>query len=326
MSGGNRFQILSLSGGGYFGLYTVTVLAMLEREMGRPLARAFDLITGTSVGGIIAAGIAAEKPLEDIKQAFIDNGQQIFSNRGVESSFRHIGRSLLWSKYDGVALRNTIYSILGNTAFGDLNHRLLIPTVNLSAGQPSTFKTPHHENFRDHVNRPIAEVCLATAAAPTYFPIATIGNALHTDGGLYANSPDMLAMHEAEYFLGIPTTDIHVLSVGTTTARFSLSHKGPHNMGILAWFRNQRLIRTILATQQMSVDYMMQHKLGDRYFRLDHPQSPEQQKDLALDVATPQAQSAIQGMAEATYQTAIGRKPIRDMIAHVAPLPAMPGK
>jgi len=75
------FHVLSLSGGGFFGLYSVSVLAAIEKEAGRPLARNFDLLAGTSVGGIIALGLAAEVPAAEIKSAFERNGTAIFSER-----------------------------------------------------------------------------------------------------------------------------------------------------------------------------------------------------------------------------------------------------
>ena len=64
------FQILSLSGGGFLGLYTVTLLDELEQKVGRPIASCFDLISGTSIGGIIALALALERPAKDIKDAF----------------------------------------------------------------------------------------------------------------------------------------------------------------------------------------------------------------------------------------------------------------
>lgn len=80
-----RFQILSLSGGGFLGLYTVTVIAELEKELGHPIARCFDLIAGTSVGGIIALGLSKEIPATEIKSAFERHGPLIFSSRPAPS-------------------------------------------------------------------------------------------------------------------------------------------------------------------------------------------------------------------------------------------------
>jgi len=72
------FQILSLSGGGFLGLYTAAVLAELEERSGKPLNQCFDLIAGTSIGGIIALGLAAGRSASDIRDAFIEHGPRIF--------------------------------------------------------------------------------------------------------------------------------------------------------------------------------------------------------------------------------------------------------
>ena len=80
------FRILALAGGGYLGLYTATVLAELEARAGEPLGRRFDLIAGTSVGGILAIALAYEIPMATIQQIFLDKGTRIFSARGLPSS------------------------------------------------------------------------------------------------------------------------------------------------------------------------------------------------------------------------------------------------
>ena len=102
------FQILSLSGGGFLGLYTISVLAELERQVRRPIASCFDLLAGTSVGGIIALGLAAEKPATDIKHAFESYGTRIFSDKPAPTNrlerLRDFSRSLFSPKYDGNSL------------------------------------------------------------------------------------------------------------------------------------------------------------------------------------------------------------------------------
>lgn len=74
------FQILCLSGGGFLGLYTASVLRRLEEEFGAPIGQCFDLIAGTSVGGIIALGLAAHKSAGEIEAAFLEHGARIFSD------------------------------------------------------------------------------------------------------------------------------------------------------------------------------------------------------------------------------------------------------
>src|SRR5262249_17747432 len=109
------FQILSLSGGGYLGLYTISILADIEERVGAPLATRFDLIAGTSVGGIIAIGIANEVPAARIKQAFERNGTEIFSARHppktTAGKFFDVLRCVFKPKYQPGALRRTIVDI-----------------------------------------------------------------------------------------------------------------------------------------------------------------------------------------------------------------------
>jgi uncharacterized protein len=199
------FHILSLSGGGYFGLYSVSVLAGIEEKVGRPVARCFDLMAGTSVGGIIALGLAAEVSAAEIKSAFERNGTAIFSDRPAPTTWsgtlRDFGRYLRKPKYRPDALRRTIVELVGEeTRIGGLKHPVIVPAVNLTKGRPQVFKTPHNIDFCSDLHLKVVDVALATSAAPTYFPVAEIGDALYADGGLYANSPDLLALHEAEHF------------------------------------------------------------------------------------------------------------------------------
>ena len=318
-----RFDILSLSGGGFFGLYTAAVLAALEKAAGAPLATRFELIAGTSVGGIIALGLAAEIPLSEIQLAIERNGVAIFSDRAAPSGLIgrivDLRRSLFKPKYHSHALRQTIVDLVGKDArIGDLKHRVIIPSVNLTMGRPQVFKTPHHKTFRTDLNRSIVDVALATSAAPTYFPIAEIDDALYADGGLFAIFPDLLAVHEAMHFLGQMEDDINLLSIGTTTAKYSFAHANGLQLGILGWAADQRLVSVMIAAQQQAVDYMMKHRFGDRYLRLDAEQSKEQERHLALDVATPDAQKTIRGLAEATVQSCISEARLRGFLTHEA--------
>ena len=318
------FQILSLSGGGYLGLYTVAVLSELEKHVGRPIASCFDLLAGTSVGGIIALGLALERPAEEIKAAFEEAGSRIFSNRPAPTTWlgkkRDFMRSLCSPKYDGVALRETVVNVFGKeTKIGDLVHPVIVPGVNLTKGKPQVFKTDHHPDFkRDHRLR-IVDVALATSAAPTYFPLAEIGDELFADGGLFANSPDLLALHEAEHFFCVPTNELRMLSVGTTTAQFSFSHVGGRQLGVFGW--GHRLAQTIISSQQMDVSYILGHKLGDRYVRVDEVQSEEQERHLGLDVATEDAKKTIRGLASGSTQAAINHKMVAKILEFEAPTP-----
>jgi patatin-like phospholipase/acyl hydrolase len=320
------FQILSLSGGGFLGLYTACVLAELEAQARKPIAHCFDLIAGTSIGGIIALGLAKGTSAESIRDAFIDGGPRIFSTKRPPQGT--LGRRLALldnatsAKYCSCALRNTIEALVGkDTKIGQLAHRVMIPTVNLTKGSPQVFKTDHHPTFQRDWKLPIVDVALATSAAPTFFPLHQIGGELFADGGLYANSPDDLALHEAEHFLNQARSDISMLSVGTTTAKFSFSNSGETDLGWMGWMDNQRLPRVMISSQQLNAEYMMRHRLKDNYLRVDHQQSPEQERFLALDVASAGAISDLKALAESSVRDALGKTNLPAMLKHGASTP-----
>ncbi len=319
------FQILSLSGGGFLGLYTISIIEKIEEQLGQPIARSFDLIAGTSIGGIIALGLAAEVPAKTIREQFEENGAKIFSPRARQSGIKgyyDILRFLTKPKYSYKALRETIVSLLGKeTTLGDLKHPVIIPTVNLTKGSPQFFKTPHHPSFKRDLYINALNVALATSAAPIYFPLARINNSLFADGGLYANAPDLAAMHEAEHFFDIASRDIRMLSIGTTTSSFSLAHAQGDKLGLINWAKDQKLIRVVMASQQMHTENIIKHKLDDNYLIIDYLQSAQQESHLALDVATPEAIKTILGVTDTSYQQYVGDKLLLEMLRHQAPNP-----
>lgn len=320
------FQILSLSGGGYLGLYSISLLAEFERETSTPIATRFNLLAGTSIGGIVALGLAAEVPAARIQSSFVEHGQRIFGNSppptSAWSTFKDLAFRSWRAKHDPGPLRATIEDIVGaETRLGDLKHPVIVPTVNLSTGRPQVFKTPHHEDFRLDQQLKIADVAMAASAAPTYFPLAKVSGALYTDGGLFANSPDLLALHEALRFFGEDENDVYVFSVGTTTSQFSFAHSPTRSLGITQWFRDARLLNVIIGSQQRSTEFMMKHRLGDRYLRLDAEQSKEQERILGLDVATNDAQETIMALARGTFQQAVNNITLKKMLGNKAPSP-----
>lgn len=318
------FRILSISGGGFLGLYSAAVLAALEEQSDKPLHRHFDLIAGTSIGGILALGIAANTPATEIVKAFKEHGSKIFSAKAAPTgAIRQkiaLRKNAFKAKYGVDNLRKVITDLVGaDKMIGDLKQRTIIPAVNLTKGSPQVFKTPHHETFIRDWKLPITDVALATSAAPTFFPIHKIGAEMFADGGLYANSPDEIALHEAEHFLGQRREDIHILSIGTTTTKFSFSGAVNTNLGWVGWMGGQQLPNVMIGAQQMNADFVLRHKLGDRYLRIDRDQSTEQSKLLALDVATPQAIETLIGLAEASVREHLPSKILKGFLAHTAP-------
>src|SRR6266545_1770283 len=73
-----RFQVLSLDGGGIRGIFSAALLAGLEKDLGRPVVDHFDLVVGTSTGGVIAAALGAGITAQDVVGMYVSNMDRIF--------------------------------------------------------------------------------------------------------------------------------------------------------------------------------------------------------------------------------------------------------
>lgn len=298
------FRILSLAGGGYLGLYTACVLAELEARAGEPLGRRFDLIAGTSVGGILAIALAFEIPMAKIRTLFVEHGTKIFSSRGLPTNavakLRDLSRAVLGPKYNGMALSKALTAHLGRQTLADAKHALVVPAVDVTRSRTKVFKTPHVAASRGDEHVRAASVAMATSAAPAYFPSVRVGEGLYADGGLFAVAPDQVAMHEAMQFMRVAESRIRMLSIGTATANYRPASPVEESDGAVDWLSDGRLILTLISVQQQHVQAMMEDRLRDRYLHLDADWPAE--AELGIDVATPRAAAVLKGLADATLR------------------------
>lgn len=297
-----EFRILSLSGGGFLGLYTAVVLADLEKRVGEPLGRRFDLIAGTSVGGLLAMALAFEVPMAQIVQLFVERGDTVFSSRrlpgGKVTRLLDMTRSVLGPKYSGEALRRELTQHFGQRTLGDALHAVVVPAVDVTRSVTKVFKTPHTQGSLGDEGLPAVDVTLATCAAPAYFPCVKVGERLYADGGLFAVAPDQVALHEAEHFMGAKQARVRMLSIGTATMGYQPADTVEADAGAVGWLSDGRLILTLISVQQQHVQAVMEDVLEDRYLRLDAPWPV--QAGLGIDVATPAAAKALQGLGRDT--------------------------
>ena len=298
------FHILALSGGGFRGLFTARVLAGLEEAAGKPIGQCFDLICGTSIGGMIAMGLGIEKSAGDIANIIRDNGADIFPGKGF---------GYLSVKHDGKGLEKTVKSFFGNKKLGDSKHKILIPVVNYSTGKPQMFKTWWPTDGK----RKIADVMMAATAAPSYFPIRQMGDKDETaylDGGLYANVPGLLGIHEAVFRLDNSIDNVSLLSVGTMREDYGKSNNNM-NLGKIEWAFN--LFDVIASAQENLMEFMVAQQLGSRYQKIDKLPSPSQSKKLGLDVATPKAIRILCSAAQSEVQKFMLPANIEKWLKHV---------
>ncbi|MBL1376467.1 CBASS cGAMP-activated phospholipase [Zobellella iuensis] len=306
------YHVLALSGGGYRGLYTATVLAELETVLGRPIASHFDLICGTSAGGMLALGLAAEIPAYELKALFEEQGRRIFGSRSLS---RRLLGFWLTAKHDSAGLREVLTERFQETTIGDLKHRVLVPAVNYSTGLGQFFKTPHHPSFELDHRMKVVDVALATAAAPVYFPLARNDRGVFADGGLVGNAPGLFGFHEVKTFLA-PKQDVlvRVLSIGTMTIGATVRGGASLDRGFGKW--RGGLFDLVISAQESSVDYMLRQALGDNYFQIDDKATPDQSKDVkALDRVSIGATNTLKARGSHAAQRALGNplfKPFRD--------------
>lgn len=231
-----RFRILSLDGGGIKGTFSAAFLAMLEELTGKSVVRHFDLIAGTSTGGIIALALGLGLPAQEVLGFYLEHGPKIFPVTGVR---RRALRHWVRSKHRVDALRTAVSEILGDRRLGESQTRLVIPAFDAVSGDIRLFKTAHHPRFKLDYRWRASDVALATSAAPTYFPVFHSGDRTGSrfiDGGIWANNPTAVAVTEAVGVLGVDPQVIEVLSVGTTTEPFHVP-KRIVSGGRLSWLR-----------------------------------------------------------------------------------------
>ncbi|KAL6644654.1 hypothetical protein ACP70R_016262 [Stipagrostis hirtigluma subsp. patula] len=334
---GNIVTVLSIDGGGVRGIIPGTILAFLEeklQELDGPEARLadyFDVVAGTSTGGLVTAMLTAPdkdgRPLfaaKDINGFYLEHCPRIFP----ASSGGPLGliRSMAGPKYDGKYLHSVVRKLLGETRVGDALQNIVIPTFDIKLLQPTVFSR-YDALSNVSKNALLADVCISTSAAPTYLP----GHQFETkdkdgkprafnliDGGVAANNPTLLAMTHVskqillgnQDFFPIKPADYGkflILSLGTGSAKleekFDAAQAG--RWGVLGWLYNRGATPLIDSFSQASADLVDIHAsvlfqalhCEKRYLRI---QDDELRGDTAsVDVSTPENLNRLVGVGKA---------------------------
>lgn len=236
------FRILAIDGGGIRGIFPAAVLAGLEERYlgGQSIAGYFDLVAGTSTGGIIALGLAAGLTAGNLRQLYIERGNEIFPPHGPGFIGR-LGRQLsAWRRYlrysyDQAALALVLTESLGERKLGSAGVRLCIPSFEGVHGEVYIFKTPHHPDFRKDLHEPMLKVALATSAAPTYYrPLRDAGYTF-VDGGVWANNPIMIALTEALTSFDVSRERVRIFSLGCGDNPYSVTGQKISKGGMWHW-------------------------------------------------------------------------------------------
>lgn len=294
------FKILSIDGGGIKGLYSTTVLSILEEKTKSKIVNNFDMICGTSTGGIIALALANGMSAKEIQNFYISEGPKIFSTskfkqlNHLKRKFFFIRQLLFKSKFSNKALEKSLTKVFGDKTMGELKTLLCIPSFNVSTGKPRIFKKSGYQTpfFRDEKLK-IVDVALSTSAAPTYFPIHSINQDLYIDGGVWANNPSLCGLFEAlEHYVGEGKEydSFEILSISSIAIPSGWSFTSKRSKSFANW--KERLFNTSLDGQSFFADHFLKNIINKitpsgEYLRIDSPTnlSKEHIDSIAMDKA-----------------------------------------
>lgn len=239
--------ILSIDGGGIRGIIPATILAHIEARLDASCHELFDIITGTSTGGIIACGLGKGISANDLMLMYLEKGKEIFKRN-------HWFPDLFSPKYTASGIDKILEEVFEDTVLSKSKTKLIIPAYDMVEGQP--------RHFKSWIDKDIMLKCVAraTSAAPTYFPSA-FGR--YVDGGMFSNNPTINALVEG-YKLWGDDEPIIVVSLGTgvKVTKPVVIKSG----GLRQWAK--AIFPLMFTAPQKDVEYMSKVLLGDNYIRI----------------------------------------------------------
>ena len=261
-------KILCIDGGGIRGLIPALVLSSIEDNTQKRIASMFDLIAGTSSGGMIALGLSVPGDdgipaysAKDIAKIYKKMGHEIFRNTFWRSMISMFG--LAEVKYRYQPLEETLKKFLGETELGSSVTKLLVSSYDIENQRTFFFKSWNEK----HKSVKMRDIARATTAAPSYFEPAqvSINGKVHTliDGGVFANNPALSAYSEAKRLF--PEEEMLIVSLGAGKHSSPISYVESRNWGIVEWA--VPLFNIVFDSVSDSVDYYLRYIMGEYYFR-----------------------------------------------------------
>jgi uncharacterized protein len=307
----HQFKILAIDGGGIRGIIPSTILAFIEKQVG-PLSDSFDLLAGTSTGGIISLGLT--KPdadganaftAQDMRDLYVENGHTIFGGREkdvlsvIGSFLGNTIKGIVANPYESDNIENVLVEKFGATRLAECKSNVLVTTYELQKGKTFYFQS-RLARVNEAENIEMRYVARSTSAAPTFFmpSVVEVNGAQEAfiDGGVFANNPSILAYGEAKElwkqhknkergFDAVVAADdedlpFFMLSLGTGYSHQPISLEKATNWRAVNWL--EPLLSTIfMQSVAESTHFTMQHLLPaftdgtPRYKRLDLVIPPE---------------------------------------------------
>lgn len=301
------FKILSIDGGGIKGLFSAQVLAKFEEVYNTNMSDHFDLICGTSTGGIIALAISLKIPMKQICEFYTKYGHDIFNEKAKKT--KH-GRFLLRcnqifgkGKYRSDALNKALLEVFGQRTMSESDNLLCIPSYNIITAQPRIFKKDYGILSEDD-NKTYVDVALATAAAPTYFPVRKINNERFVDGGVWANNPTLVGLTEYISNFKNEYSNVEILSISSLEVSSGETHDKQLCRSFVHW--QDTLFDTFTTGQSFFTNFFMENLskhsgIPIKYKRIkNEPLSISQQKSIDMDNANKDTLKLLTSIGEQT--------------------------
>jgi patatin-like phospholipase/acyl hydrolase len=272
-------RILSIDGGGIRGVIPATLLDYIEHKTGRPVCELFDLIAGTSTGGILALALTMPgdpgKPrwrAADLLGLYESEGTRIFS-RSVWHRITSIG-SLADERYPTEGIEGVLARYFGDTRLDQALTDVIVTSYDLEAREPWFFKSTDAQLPEKKRNYLMREAARATSAAPTYFEpyrLRSLDDEVEyrtlVDGGVFANNPSMCGWAEASG--GGQPAEARLLSLGTGELCRRMPFSDVRGWGLVQWARP--ILNVVMDGVSDATNYQLREMLGlDSYLRLTH--------------------------------------------------------
>lgn len=257
-------KALALTGGGIRGIIGAVVVDRLEKDFSKAAAGVFDVIAGTSIGGIVALGLAAGVPASKVVTALEGRARSVFQ---LTSPLAVAG--ILGARYDSEPLADAISDMLGawtGRRLSQLPVAVLIPAVDVKTNRAVVFSNAEGSETAD---ASLLDVALATSAAPTYFRPHEVDGTLFADGGLAMNCPDEVAFDYCATSLYRPHESIQLFSVGTGKSVFASVDPRRDLFGAYSWMLKHDLVSRLIGLQESKVTSSVARTLGGAYLRVD---------------------------------------------------------
>ena len=273
-------RILSIDGGGIRGAMIAAFISSIEKRTQKSFVEYFDLVVGTSTGGIIALGLGAGFSGAELLEFYQSLGPAVFGKSTL------LGKVGLRSKFKADPLREALTEKFGKKRLGESSTRLVIPAYDNSNSTVYVFKTAHHQRLATDYKEKMVDVAISTAAAPSYFQNHEIEAGRYlVDGGVWANNPSVNAAIEARSLLGWKG-EIRMLSLSCGSGQVKFLNN-PGKLRVLVSFlpKMQSPIVEMLMRAQSEASsggaaLLLNHTRDDpRFFRLE----PDSVGDIELD-------------------------------------------